>query len=143
MPNPDQQPIDLGDKFPQLRDMKYLVVDTEGGFLAKHTGKLLSQMDYLSVHIAVIDQVGLTQEQLRTQIDASDMIICTDTEAESRIRSLLGDSLKPLITLGLTAQDRYEATPRDSAGSASTDNAQIMTQIEEKLISFGFEYPKT
>lgn len=100
-------------------------------------------MDYLSVDIAVIDQVGMTQEQLQTQIDASDMIICTDTEVESRIRVLLGDSLKPLITLGLTVQDRYEATPRDSAGSASTDDARLLTQIEEKLVGFGFDYPKT
>lgn len=143
MPNPDQQPIDLGDKFPQLRDMKYLVVDTEGGFLAKNTRYLLNQMGYGNVDILFVDAIEVTPEQMNEQINSSGMIICADAEAESRIRTVLGDNLKPVISLQLNAQDRYEAAPHAEAGSPSTDSSRIITLLENKLVRFGFDYQQT
>lgn len=142
MPHPDQQPIDLGDKFPQDRNLKYLVVDSQGGFVGKSAGKILQEMGFVHLDHLTIDEVGVDRDQISSQIGASDMIICMDKETENRIWSALDDKIMPVISLNMTSEERYQATPRGYGGSPQSDSNSALENLKAKLVSFGFQYPK-
>jgi len=142
MSNPDQQSIDLKDKFPQNRNLKYLVVDSQGGFVGKSTGKILHEMGFVQLDFLTIDDVGVNRDQISSQIEASDMIICVDRETENRIWTTLGDKIMPVISLDITSEERYQATPRNYGGSPQSDSNSALENLKAKLVSFGFQYPK-